>query len=354
MRLRHELEPDSYDPVAWNNKLPVKTLFKELLAGATRSLSLPILIRCGSGAFLRKATWALIVVVVSAWAWSGVAPLPAGYPASFQSSATANNARVQTVQFQSQLVGKSLPYNVVLPAGYDLPATRDRRYPVVYLLHGLFGHYDNWTTRTRLADYTATSEVIIVTPEGNNGWYTDSQLAPKEQYESYIVKELIPDVDRRFRTISDRSGRAIAGLSMGGYGAIKFGVKYPAMFAFAGSMSGAMNAASWTREELAGLPSIWNSLQQVFGDEASQARLSNDLPKRIRDLSHQESAALPFIYLDCGTEDPLFPSNRSFAELLLSRKIPHEYRQRPGGHSWAYWDAQVQEVLKLALKKMQK
>ena len=288
-------------------------------------------------------------IIVNAFAYPAVASAP-----YVQTAVTANSSRVQTVQFQSQLVGTSLPYNVVLPVGYDLPAARDKRYPVVYLLHGLFGHYDNWTSKTRLADYTASHEVILVTPEGHNGWYTDSQLAPKEQYESYIVKELIPDVDRRFRTISDRSGRAIAGLSMGGYGAIKFGVKYPAMFAFAGSMSGAMNAASWTKEELAGLPSIWKSLQQVFGEDGGQTRLSNDLSNRIRDLSNQEIAALPFIYLDCGTEDPLFPSNRSFAELLVSRKIPHEYRQRPGGHSWAYWDAQVQEVLKLALKKMTK
>ena len=289
-------------------------------------------------------------LIANAFAYPATPPVPY----AFQGAATANTARVQTVQFQSQLVGKALPYNVVLPVGYDLPASREKRYPVVYLLHGLFGHYDNWTSRTRLNDYTLTHEVIIVTPEGNNGWYTDSELAPKEQYESYIVKELIPDVDRRFRTITDRSGRAIAGLSMGGYGAIKFGVKYPAMFSFAGSMSGAMNAASWTREELSGLPSVWKSLQQVFGEDGGQMRLSNDLSKRIRDLSNQEIAALPFIYLDCGTEDPLFSSNRSFAELLVSRKIPHEYRQRPGGHSWAYWDDQVQEVLKLALKKMQK
>lgn len=296
---------------------------------------------------------ALLIVaglIANAFAFPSVTPAPY----ALQTAATANNARVQTVAFQSQLVGKPLPYNVVLPVNYSRPASREKRYPVVYLLHGLFGHYDNWTSKTRLSDYTSAYEVIIVTPEGSNGWYSDSQLAPKEQYESYIVKELIPDVDNRFRTISSRAGRAIAGLSMGGYGAIKFGVKYPAMFAFAGSMSGAMNAASWTREELAGLPSIWNSLQQVFGDDAGQARLANDLPKRIRDLSNQEIAALPFIYLDCGTEDPLFPSNRSFAELLLSRRIPHEYRQRPGGHSWAYWDAQVQEVLELALKKMQK
>ena len=97
-------------------------------------------------------------------------------PYVFQSATTANNARVQTVQFQSQLVGKLLPYNVVLPEGYDLPASRNKRYPVIYLLHGLFGRYDNWTTRTRLTAYTSTYEVILVTPEGNNGWYTDSQL----------------------------------------------------------------------------------------------------------------------------------------------------------------------------------
>ena len=337
-----------------DKKLPVQTLLKELLVDATRSLPLPVLIREVRKRLPNRTTYAAFVLLVCVSAWYGFAPAGAVSPASSQTSVTATSARVQTVQFQSQLVGASLPYNVVLPVGYDLPAARDKRYPVVYLLHGLFGHYDNWTSKTRLADYTASHEVILVTPEGNNGWYTDSQLAPKEQYESYIVKELIPDVDRRFRTISDRSGRAIAGLSMGGYGAIKFGFKYPAMFAFAGSMSGAMNAASWTREELAGLPSIWKSLQQVFGDDGTQTRQTNDLPKRVRDMSSQEIAALPFIYLDCGTEDPLFPSNRSFAELLVSRRIPHEYRQRPGGHSWAYWDTQVQEVIKLAMKTMQK
>ena len=330
----------------------MKTPVKELLTAGTRSLPLPGLIR--EVRLLPNRTTCAAIVLVCVCALSGFAPAAAVPPASTQTSATTNAARVQTVKFQSQLVGKSLPYNVVLPVGYEQAASREKRYPVVYLLHGLFGHYDNWTSKTRLSDYTSAHEVIIVTPEGNNGWYSDSQLAPKEQYESYIVKELIPDVDRRFRTISDRSGRAIAGLSMGGYGAIKFGVKYPTMFAFAGSMSGAMNAASWTREELAGLPSIWTSLQQVFGDDTGQARLSNDLSKRIRDMPNQEIAALPFIYLDCGTEDPLFPSNRSFAELLVSRKIPHEYRQRPGGHSWTYWDTQVQEVLKLAMKTMTK
>ena len=173
-----------------------------------------------------------------------------------------------------------------------------------------------------------------------------------EKYETYIIKELIPHVDRRFRTVSNREGRAIAGLSMGGYGALKFGVKYPAMFAFAGSMSGAPDVASWTQEQLKSFAFIWRSLHPVFGDDGSATRVANDVPKLYRELTPEQIAALPYIYVDCGTEDHLLNANRSFVEILVSKKIPHEYRQLPGGHSWAYWDAQVQEVLKLAMKKM--
>lgn len=299
----------------------------------------------------------IVLLIVSALAWNGFSHAPAVPTVNAsrtQTTAPAKNARVQTVSFQSQLVGKTLPYNVVLPVGYDQPAARAMRYPVLYLLHGLTGHYDNWTTRTKVSEYAAAYEIIIVTPEGNNGWYTDSQMAPAEKYETYIIKELIPDVDRRFRTVAKREGRAIAGLSMGGYGALKFGVKYPSMFAFAGSMSGAPNVASWTHEELKSFEFIWRSLHLVFGDDGSATRTANDVPKLYGELSAEAIAALPYIYVDCGTEDPLFPANQSFVSILASRKIPHEYRQLPGRHSWEYWDAQVQEVLKVAIKKMRR
>jgi putative tributyrin esterase len=297
----------------------------------------------------------IFLIVVSALAWLGCTNAPAVSQADAvraQTVAPAKYARVQTISFQSQLVGKTLPYNVVLPVSYDQPSALATRYPVLYLLHGLTGHYDNWTTRTRVSEYAAAYEIIIVTPEGNDGWYTDSQMAPAEKYETYMIKELIPDIDRRFRTINGRPGRAIAGLSMGGYGALKFGVKYPAMFAFAGSMSGAPNAASWTREE--SFDFIWRSLHPVFGDEGSATRAANDLPKLYRKLPAEQIAALPYIYLDCGTEDHLLASNRSFVEILVTKKIPHEYRELPGGHSWEYWDARVQEVLKVAMTKMQR
>ena len=269
-----------------------------------------------------------------------------------QQGARQSEGRVQTVQFESKMVGKTLPYNVLLPVDYNQRAARTKRYPVLYLLHGLIGHYTNWLEHTHLADYAKPYELIIIMPEGNNGWYTDSAGVPTDKYESYILEELIPDVQRRYRAIDSRDGRAIAGLSMGGYGALKFGVKYPERFAFAGSMSGALGAASWTEADLRGFEFIWRTLAPVFGHEDNPMRKANDVHRLYRDLPASRIAALPYVYLDCGTEDPLLSSSRSLAAILFERKIPHEYRQLPGTHAWPYWDAQVQEVLRIAARKM--
>ena len=267
---------------------------------------------------------------------------------------TPASPRVQTIQFESKLVGKTLPYNVLLPVNYNQPESGAKRYPVVYLLHGLSGHYTNWIEKTKLVDYAASYEFIIVMPEGNDGWYTDSASVPANKYESYILQELIPDVEKRFRASSEREGRAIAGLSMGGYGALKFGVKHPEMFVFSASLSGAFDAASWSEADLKGLEFIWQTLQPVFGAEKSETRAANDLRKLYSELTAQRIAALPYIYVDCGTEDALLEINRSFVDILTKQKIPHEYRQLPGSHSWTYWDAQVQEVLRIAAKKFAK
>ena len=271
---------------------------------------------------------------------------------ALQATGAPQVSHVQTIPFVSKLVGKTLPYNVLLPIDYDQPATKEKRYPVLYLLHGLTGHYDNWVEKTRLADYARSYELIIVTPEGNDGWYSDSATEPTEKYESYILQELIPDVQHRYRTIETRDGRAIAGLSMGGYGALKFGIKNPEMFGFAGSMSGALGAATWTQADLKGFEFIWRSLAAVFGPENSPTRAANDLSKLLRELKADRISALPYVYLDCGTEDPLLQSNRELADILVARKIAHEYRQLPGAHAWTYWDTQVQEVLRITARKL--
>jgi putative tributyrin esterase len=260
--------------------------------------------------------------------------------------------RVETIQFKSKLVGKTLPYSVVLPSTYSIAGQTAPSYPVLYLLHGLAGHYSNWLSKTKLAEYAAKYQLIIVTPEGNDGWYTDSATVPNDKYETYIVQELIPDVEKRFRAIKGREGRAIAGLSMGGYGALKFGVKYADKFAFAASISGALDAAARTEDNRG---NAWDflrpSIMQTFGEADSPTRAANDLHKLVRNFSAERLASLPFFYLDCGTEDGFLATNRELATIFLERKIPHEFRQLPGAHNWVYWDAQVQEVLKIAARK---
>jgi len=265
-------------------------------------------------------------------------------------SGSVPSASVETIQFQSKLTNATLPYNVILPPDYR--ASSATRYPVLYLLHGFGGHYSDWVTHANVADYAAQYRMIVVMPEGNNGWYTDSAGVASDKYESYILRELIPDVQKRYRTIETRYGRAVAGLSMGGYGALKFGLKTPETFAFVGSLSGTLAAATWTEEDLKNLKSIRDSVFSVFGSVGSETRKANDIYEMTRGLSAARVAALPYIYLDCGTEDFLIGLNQQFASLLREKKIPHEYRELPGDHNWAYWDQQVPEVLRVAARKM--
>lgn len=307
---------------------------------------------------------ALLLTATFARAQAAPTQAPAQTPARnpAQAQAAKNEApkndgprRYETVQFESRLVGAPLPYNVVLPADYARESSKSKRYPVLYLLHGLMGNAGDWVSgRARLAEHAAQYPFIVVVPEGRNAWYTDSATVPNEKFESYIVEELIPDVDRRFRTVASREGRAIAGLSMGGYGSLKFGLKHPELFAFAGSMSGALAAASWLPDEK--LPEfVRPSIARVYGpadQPDNETRRANDIFRIVRGLTPEKIKALPFLYLDCGTEDFLIGDNRNFSALLIEKKVPHEYRELPGGHTWPYWDRQVQEVLRLAARML--
>ena len=259
-------------------------------------------------------------------------------------------AAIETVQFQSKLINATLPYNVILPPDYRQSTVT--RYPVLYLLHGVAGHYTDWLTRTNLAAYAAQYRIIVVTVEGNNGWYTDSATKSNEKYEGYLIKELLPDVQMRYRTIETRYGRAVAGLSMGGYGALKFGLKFPGTFIFAASLSGALAAPSWTEKDSPNSTVIRESVFSVFGPTDSSTRKENNIFEIVRTIPTSRIAALPYFYLDCGTEDGFLASNSQFAALLSDKKIPHEYRELPGDHNWAYWDQQVQEVLRIAAQKL--
>ena len=253
-------------------------------------------------------------------------------------------------KLNSKLMNREMPYRVIFPANYE--TEKDKRYAVVYLIHGLFGHFNNWVDKSKLVGYAADYNYIIVTPEGNNGWYSDSATVPNDRYETYIANELITEIDSKFRTIADRNHRAIGGLSMGGYGALKFGLKYPEKFILAGSFSGAVQIASYKNKEELPKGLLRNSVMATFGDVDTATKQSNDIFKLVDEMKADKVAKLPFLYLSCGTEDELglLSGNRLFADSLTKQKIPHEFRELPGKHNWTFWDDQANEFLRLSKK----
>jgi S-formylglutathione hydrolase FrmB len=283
--------------------------------------------------------------------WALILPCPVHEQTVKPKTELPNN--VENLKLNSKLMAREMPYRVILPDGYGNPKNKHATvkplsYSVIYLLHGLTGHFDNWADKTKLIDYAKKYNFIIVMPEGDNGWYSDSATVPADRYESYLIKELIPEIDKKFRTMSDRQHRAVAGLSMGGYGSIKFGLKYPEMFSLVGSFSGALGAASLTEKEVGTKGAIAESILSVYGNPKSETRKANDIFQMAKEISPDKIKSLPFIYVDCGTEDFLYQSNRDFANLLQEKKIPHEFRQLPGAHNWRFWDSQIKEFLELS------
>lgn len=258
--------------------------------------------------------------------------------------AAANSARVRDEVVQSAALGRSMKYRVLLPDGY---AASQRRYPVLYLLHGLGGDFTDWTSRSNVAEYTRTLPLIVVMPGGNNGWYTDST---EGAFETYLTTDLPNDVVQKFRTITSRHGRAIAGLSMGGYGALKIALKRPSMFAVAGSFSGAFNATRGGElERLIAKPES-ERLQRIFGSAESDVRKANDL---FALAAAVKPAGAPYVYIDCGIADnALIAANRDVVAALHKTGAAYEYHEVAGAHSWDYWDRRIREFLPVLMKKL--
>jgi putative tributyrin esterase len=258
-----------------------------------------------------------------------------GVSAPAQNIASNQKSLVKDSLFRSTSLQREMHYRIILPARYK----NGGRFPVLYLLHGIFGDYKNWDTRTHLEDYAKNMPIIIVMPDADNSWYTNSATVPADRFEDYIVKDFIPEIDDKFRTIRDRHARAIAGLSMGGYGAVKLGLKYPELFVFSGSLSGAFNAT----QNLDTLrPEFRTKLLEVFNAEGSSTRAENDV---FTLLSAQHETPYPYFYLACGSSDFFLGTNRAFAQQLSSRNLAYEYHETAGGHTWQYWDDAVKPLL---------
>jgi S-formylglutathione hydrolase FrmB len=250
----------------------------------------------------------------------------------------------EDVTFKSAAVGKEMRYRVLRPALGMRP--REPRYPVLYLLHGFTGDFMDWESRTHLAEYVAGLGLIVVMPDGQDSWYTNAAADPALKFEDYIVKDLVADVEQRFPVIRSRHARAIAGLSMGGYGAIKIGLKFPGTYAMAAGLSGAYfrDVDKWNERK-----PLYDSLLKAFGPAGHPARAENDV---FALAAAADPARVPYFYLDCGTEDGLIENNRELSKVFLDRKVAYEYHEGPGAHTWPYWDGNIRRVLDVVREKL--
>lgn len=292
--------------------------------------------------FILLATLAALFLHVSPQS-APVKP-PAARPAAQEKPAPDTRLREESVA--STALGRTMKYRVLLPERYDSSL---RRYPVLYLLHGLGGDYRDWTTRSNLAEYTRTLPLIVVMPDAGNGWYTNAADG-SERIEDYVFTELPADVVQKFRTINSRYGRAVAGLSMGGYGALKMALKRPAAFSVAGSFSGAFEATRQGRlERLIGAKESAR-LAAIFGSADHTTRTDNDV---FTLAAAMKPAGAPYIYIDCGIGDvELIAANREAAAALHKAGVAYEYHEIAGGHTWDYWDRRIREFLPVLMKRM--
>jgi putative tributyrin esterase len=239
------------------------------------------------------------------------------------------------LRFSSGSLEKRESMNVLLPDGGDGP------FPVLYLLHGLSDDYTIWQRQTSIERYVAGLPMIVAMPDGRRSFYCNT---PTERYEDHISKDVVGAVDRAFNTIRSPRGRAIAGLSMGGYGAVMLALRHPELFSVACSHSGAV---FFGHEPLA-LP----------GHEYDD-RLAATLPNGKYDCYKlaaklKKERRLPALRLDCGTEDFLLPHNRHYHSYLEKIEVPHEYAEFPGAHEWSYWDNHIRQALDFVMKRLRK
>ena len=172
---------------------------------------------------------------------------------------------------------------------------------------------------------------MVVCPEVGNTWYIDSPIDKNSQYETYITKELVPQIEKKFRVERDKSKRGITGASMGGHGALILAIRNPEIFGAAGSTSGAVNLLKHKNTLL---------LDKIFGDEASTQELRKN--NSAFHLVEKMNPGSPYLFIDCGFDDFLFDVNKALAEKLMKLKIPHDFTFRPGGHTHDYWNNAIE------------
>ncbi len=251
----------------------------------------------------------------------------------------------------SSILGRPVKYSVYLPADYQ---GSQRTYPVVYLLHGYTDDHTGWVQFGEVNRYADKAiqdglipPMIIVMPNGDSSFYINSYDG-KEKYEDFFIKEFMPAIEKDYRIKAQKRYRAVAGLSMGGYGTLIYALKYPDLFAAAAPLSAAVfdDAAATTMAD-----NRWEAtFGQLFGRglkgkyRLSQAWNSNSILKIVESKSADDLKKVRY-WIDCGDDDFLSRGNSLLHVALIDKGVPHEYRVRDGAHNWTYWRTGIVDAL---------
>ncbi|GAB3331736.1 alpha/beta hydrolase family protein [Larkinella ripae] len=238
---------------------------------------------------------------------------------------SARASKIDTVETYSPSMKKTIKAVVLTPDSY----AGGKEFPVVYLLHGYSGNYADWVKKAPAVHQAADAyQSIIVCPDGNfSSWYFDSPADPTSRYETYVATELVSWVDSHYKTVKNRKGRAITGLSMGGHGALYLAFKHQEVFGAAGSMSGGVDIRPF--------PNNWDMAKKLgtyaqYPDRWEQNTVIN--------LLHLLTPGSLALIIDCGTDDFFFRVNNNLHQKMLDRNVAHDYITRPGAHNWPYWN----------------
>ena len=235
----------------------------------------------------------------------------------------ASAYKQKEVLVYSESMNKDVPVTVITPDGY----WKGKSYPVVYLLHGFSDNHLKWAEDGHLGRLADQYDVIVVMPDGGfSSWYFDSPVMPEYKYETFITKELIPAVDKKYRTLPDRSGRAVTGNSMGGHGAMYLAIRHQDLFGSVGCLSGGVDIRPF--------PNEWHISQRLGNIGEYPENWENNT---VINMVHMLKPGSLNIAIDCGSGDFFYEVNCNLHKKLLEAEIPHEFTSRPGYHNWEYW-----------------
>ena len=229
--------------------------------------------------------------------------------------------------FRSALLTNDTNLNIILP---------DKRFQppkVMYLLHGYQQHFGSWLNQSSVARYAAGKNLAIVMPDGGRSFYTD--MTTGENYYSYIVKELPRFLKAQLGLEPDREDMAVAGLSMGGYGALKIGMNNPDMFSMIGAFSPACDIVKIAKDN--------PLLSRAICGDMELKDSEHDLFHLAEALKNSDNA--PKIFHYCGDNDFLLKENHRFRDHALSLGLKYSYTEEPGSHEWDMWDKWVKDFI---------